>query len=137
MSELAAEIAADPAAISDFTSRTMEFLEGAGVDARAVHHVALVLEELLTNIATHGGAPAEPTRVRIRVEPQRVAGEVVDAGTPFDPRGAPEPDVGAALEDRPIGGLGLFLVTELTSELDYACRDGRNHTAFSVGRKPA
>jgi len=135
MSELKAAITAEPSAIADLTSDTMEFLEGAGVDGHAAHHVALVLEELLTNIATHGGAPAEPTRVRITVEPRRVAGEVIDAGTPFDPRGAPAPDIGASGDDRPIGGLGLFLVTALTSELNYAHRDGRNHTAFAIGRK--
>jgi serine/threonine-protein kinase RsbW len=136
MSEFKAAITAEPSAIADLTTDTMEFLQGAGVDGRATHHVALVLEELLTNIATHGGAPVEPTWVRITVEPQRVAGEVIDAGTPFDPRGAPAPDIHAPEDDRPIGGLGLFLVTELTSELEYAHRDGRNHTAFAVGRKP-
>jgi serine/threonine-protein kinase RsbW len=135
MTEFKTAITVGPSAIADLTTRTMGFLQGAGVDARAVHHVALVLEELLTNIATHGGAPAEPTRVRITVEPKRVAGEVIDAGTPFDPRGAPAPDIRASGNDRPIGGLGLFLVTELTSELNYAHRDGRNHTAFAVGRK--
>jgi anti-sigma regulatory factor (Ser/Thr protein kinase) len=135
MSEFKAAIIAEPSAIAGLTIDTTEFLQGAGVDGRAAHHVALVLEELLTNIATHGGAPAEPTRVRIRVEPRRVAGEIIDAGTPFDPRGAPAPDIHASGDDRPIGGLGLFLVAELTSELSYAHRDGRNHTAFAVGRK--
>lgn len=136
MRELEERFVAEPAAIADFTSRTMEFLEEAGVDPRAVHHVALVLEELLTNIATHGGAPDEPASVRIKVEPLRVAGEIIDAGIPFDPRAAPLPDVRAAVEDRPIGGLGLFLTRQFTSDLDYARRDGRNHTAFSVGRRP-
>jgi anti-sigma regulatory factor (Ser/Thr protein kinase) len=136
MSEFKAAIIAEPSAIAGLTTDIMEFLRGAGVDGRAVHHVALVLEELLTNIATHGGGPTEPTRVRVWVEPQLVAGEVIDAGTPFDPRGAPAPDIHASGDDRPIGGLGLFLVTELTSALDYAHRDGRNHTAFAVGRKP-
>jgi serine/threonine-protein kinase RsbW len=137
MTELEARFLAEPAAIADFTSRTMEFLEEAGVDPRAVHHVALVLEELLTNIAIHGGAPEEPARVRIKVEPGHVAGEIIDAGMPFDPREAPLPDVRAAIEDRPIGGLGLFLTRQFTSDLDYARRDGRNHTAFSIGRRPA
>jgi anti-sigma regulatory factor (Ser/Thr protein kinase) len=89
---------------TDFTLRTTNFLKGAGVDARAVHHVVLVLEEILTNLATHGGAPTEPASVRVTVEPGRVAGEIIDAGIPFDPRVAPEPDVRAGVKDRLVGG---------------------------------
>jgi serine/threonine-protein kinase RsbW len=136
MSQFDAEVVADPAAIADFTGRTTDFLKRAGVDARAVHHVVLVLEEILTNIATHGGAPAEPAIVRIAVEPKRVAGEIIDTGAPFDPRGAQPPDVHAGVNDRLVGGLGLFLVNRLTSDMDYACQNGRNRLAFSVARAP-
>ena len=132
-----AEVVADPAAIADFTMRTTDFLKGVGVDARAVHHVALVLEEILTNLATHGGAPTEPASVRVTVEPGRVAGEIIDAGTPFDPRGAPEPDVRAGVNDRLVGGLGLYLVNHLTTDMDYACHNGRNRLVFSVARAPS
>jgi anti-sigma regulatory factor (Ser/Thr protein kinase) len=95
------------------------------------------LEEILTNLATHGGAPTEPASVRVTVEPGRVAGEIIDAGTPFDPRGAPEPDVRAGVKDRFVGGLGLYLVNHLTVDLDYACHNGRNRLAFSVARAPS
>jgi len=135
--QFAAEVTADAAAIGNFTLRTTDFLKAAGVDARAVHHVVLVLEEVLTNLATHGGAPTEPARVRITVEPARVAGEIIDAGAQFDPRRAPRPDVKAGVNDRLVGGLGLVLVNRLTSELDYARQDGRNRLVFSVARSAA
>ena len=135
--QFTADVAADAAAIADLTLRTTDFLKGAGVDPRATHHVVLVLEEVLTNLATHGGAPAEPAKIRITVEPERIAGEIVDAGAPFDPRGAPRPDVKAGVNDRLVGGLGLVLVNRLTSELDYARQDGRNRLVFSVARSAA
>src|ERR1019366_6512187 len=102
MTQFEEDVATEPAAIADSTERAMEFLQKAGVDARAVHHVALVLEEILTNIATHGGGPAETTKVRIAVEPERVAGEIFDSGPPYDPRTGPTPDLEATLEDRQI-----------------------------------
>jgi serine/threonine-protein kinase RsbW/sigma-B regulation protein RsbU (phosphoserine phosphatase) len=132
-----AKVVADAPAIAGFTLRTTDFLKEAGVDARALHHVVLVLEEILTNLATHGGASAEPAKIRITVEPERIAGEIVDAGAPFDPRGAPRPNVKAGVNDRLVGGLGLFLVNRLTSELDYAHQDGRNRLVFSVARSAA
>jgi serine/threonine-protein kinase RsbW len=132
--QFATEVVVDAAAIADFTLRTTDFLKGAGVDARAVHHVVLVLEEILTNLATHGGAPTEPASVRVTVEPGRVAGEIIDAGAPFDPRGARSPNVQAGVNDRLVGGLGLFLVNRLTSDMDYACQNGRNRLVFSVAR---
>jgi serine/threonine-protein kinase RsbW len=129
-----AEVVADAAAIADLTLRITDFLKRAGVDARATHHVVLVLEEILTNLATHGGAPAEPASVRITVEPRRVTGEIIDTGVPFDPRGVPAPDVNAGVDDRLVGGLGLFLVNRLTSDVDYARQNGRNRLVFSVAR---
>jgi serine/threonine-protein kinase RsbW len=134
MTQFEEDVATEPSAIADSTERAMAFLQQAGVDARAAHHVALVLEEILTNIATHGGGPAEPTKVRIAVEPKRVAGEILDSGFPFDPRTGPTPDLEGTLEDRPIGGLGLYLVTQLTSELDYERQGGRNRTVFAIAR---
>jgi anti-anti-sigma factor len=132
--EFKADVAADAAAIANATLRTTDFLERSGVDARAVHHVVLVLEEILTNLTTHGGAPAEAARVRITVEPARVVGEIIDAGAPFDPRGALMPDVEASMNDRLVGGLGLFLVNQLTSAMEYARQNGRNRLVFSVAR---
>jgi serine/threonine-protein kinase RsbW len=132
--QFAAEVVADAAAIANLTLRTTDFLERAGVDARAVHHVVLVLEEILTNLLTHGGAPTEPASVKITVEPGRVAGEIIDAGAPFDPRHAPAPNAEAGVKDRIVGGLGLFLVNRLTSDMEYACQNGRNRLVFSVAR---
>ena len=51
---------------------------------------------------------------------------VIDAGAPFDPTAAPAPDVGAPLEARPIGGLGLLLVRRSVDALAYARVDGHN-----------
>jgi anti-sigma regulatory factor (Ser/Thr protein kinase) len=55
MADFIAELTARPDAISALTERAAKFLTESGVDARAVHHVALVLDELLTNVATYGG----------------------------------------------------------------------------------
>jgi len=137
MVRFAAEVTPSPEALGQLADNVTEFLEGAGVDARAVHHVALVIEEILTNVATHGGSPDAPASLALEVQPDRVAGEIWDRGRPFDLRKAPDPDIGASIEDRKIGGLGLYLVRELTSALDYRREGEQNWTTFCIPRAQA
>ena len=51
---------------------------------------------------------------------------IIDAGPTFDPTAAAAPDVGAPLEARPIGGLGLHLVRQSVDALRYARVAGHN-----------
>jgi anti-sigma regulatory factor (Ser/Thr protein kinase) len=135
MTRFDTELVVEPSAIALLTVRASEFLRNAGVDEHATHHVALVLEEMLNNVGTHGRSSGMPATVRIAVEADRVRGEIIDSGPFFDPRAASDPDIGADVADRPIGGLGLFLTRRLASELDYMRREGRNFIAFSIPRK--
>jgi serine/threonine-protein kinase RsbW len=128
---------ATPEAISDLTEQVMAFLGGQGVEVRATHHAALVLDEILTNLGTHGGSPDRPARISIAVEPDKVVGAIVDTGAPFDPRFAPEPSLDLGADDRSIGGLGLYLVRKLSCTLEYARRDGENCTTFAISRGSA
>src|SRR5262245_8348705 len=98
-----AEIAIAAATIGQLSERVTDFLSERGVDGRAAHHVALVVEEMLTNLATHGGSADQSAVVRIAIEPAHVQGEIIDTGPPFDPRTSADPDVTADLADRPIG----------------------------------
>jgi serine/threonine-protein kinase RsbW len=128
------DLTPSPEAIGRLTDDVSEFLRRAGVDARAAHHVALVIDEILTNVATHGGSPDTPATVALEVQPDRVSGEIGDFGRPFDPRTGPMPDLDAPLEERKVGGLGLHLVRQLTSALEYRSDGKQNWTTFCVSR---
>jgi|HubBroStandDraft_6_1064221.scaffolds.fasta_scaffold1354519_2 serine/threonine-protein kinase RsbW len=136
MADFAAELTARQDAISALTRRVAAFLADSGIDARAAYHVELVLDELLTNVATHGGAEA-PVHVSLTISPDRVVAEVVDSGIAFDPCVARNVDVTAGLEERPVGGLGLLLVQRMTESLAYERAGDRNQTRFSIRRTPA
>lgn len=49
-----------------------------------------------------------------------------DSGIPFNPLAKPDPDVTMSVEDRPIGGLGIFLCKQLMDEISYEFKDGSN-----------
>ncbi len=98
----------------------------AGWSGDRLGELDLIVEELFVNVARY----AYPKGVKGPVEihwwvPRTgvLALELADQGAPFDPLSKEDPDLTLRLECRPIGGLGLFLVRSLTSELVYR-RDG-------------
>ena len=108
--------------------RLVAFFEESGLGADAVAELELVLEELLVNVISYAYAEEGEGRifVRARVDPDAVSLEIRDSGAPFNPLECEAPDLDAPVEERPIGGLGIFLVTQMASRVDYERRDGSN-----------
>jgi len=50
----------------------------------------------------------------------------MDAAPRFDPLSVPEPDLDSDLENRRIGGLGIFLIRQLMDEVSYRYKDWKN-----------
>jgi sigma-B regulation protein RsbU (phosphoserine phosphatase) len=134
MNRFTASILAQPEAIAALTEQILSFLHTQHVEARAAHHVALIVEEIVTNIGTHGACRDKPVDVSLTVAPAEVIGEIVDQAAPFDPREAPDPDTDGDAVDRQVGGLGLFLVRRFAQSLEYEHRNGGNYTTFAVTR---
>ena len=134
MTQLTRNVLPKPETISELTESIMAFLNAQQVDARAIHHVALIVEEILTNLGSHGNCGDRPARITVTVGPAGVKGEIVDSGTPFDPREAPVPNLDLAPEGRAAGGLGLFFVREFSCKFEYEYKNGENYTMFAVAR---
>jgi anti-sigma regulatory factor (Ser/Thr protein kinase) len=82
--------------------------------------VDLVLEELFTNVIKYGRASDTLISIDIRRLGHGVRVTLTDPDAEyFDPQSAPQPDIGAPLERREPGGLGLQLVRELVDTLEY------------------
>lgn len=134
MTTFQAEVAITPNDISRLGEQAQDFLLAAGVDQRAAYHVALVLDEVLTNVLLHGGAPRETATIRLDVDDQEVRADVRDPGLPFDPRTASMPERSGDITQREIGGLGLHIVRNVASELAYTREGTCNRTRFAVRR---
>jgi serine/threonine-protein kinase RsbW len=94
----------------------------------------LIVEEILTNLGTNGNGSDKPARITVTVGPAGVKGEIVDSGSPFDPRDAPAPNFDLAPDDRAAGGFGLFLVRQFSYKFEHEYKNGENHTMFAVAR---
>ena len=95
---------------------------------RLAFQMQLVLEELASNVIRHGfGEEGHEFEISVSSDPDAVTVEVVDAAAPYNPiTETPEPDLDAELEDRQIGGLGVFLVRDVADEMSYRREDGKN-----------
>lgn len=66
-----------------------------------------------------------------RIEPDRIMVQITDFGHVFEPADAPKPDVEAALADRPLGGLGLFLIYQTMDNIEYESSEDGNTLTFT------
>lgn len=106
--------------------------EAAGLTAEDRDRLDLVLEELLVNIARYAYHPGTgDVEMAYMVEPAgKLRLEISDKGSIFNPLEKEGPDLSSTLEDRAIGGLGIFLVRELVDSLTYRRENDRNLVSF-------
>lgn len=114
--------------LAALNARLREALQRCGVHAERIGRAQLIVEELACNAFTHG-ENAAAMRLRLHLQEERLVLELRDEGRTFDPRQAPRPALDAGIAERPVGGLGLYLVGQLADHIAYH-RDG----AYNVVR---
>ena len=113
-----------------------EVCAGAGLSRQMCLRITLLVEELFTNTVVHGhGADSEaPVRLDCVVTTGRIALVYDDTGPPHDPFAAvASPDPDADVQDRPVGGLGVLLVSAMARHVEYRRADDRNRISLVFG----
>ncbi len=120
-----------PAKMQNFESM-MQFIESIaksqGFDAKKVNQVKIAAEEALVNVISYAYQDKDGN-IEINCDAKEGRGlviEIIDKGSPFDPTLIPEPDIDAPIEDRRIGGLGVYMMHQLMDEVNYRRDEGRN-----------
>lgn len=99
------------------------------IPAPALFDLHLALDEILTNIVSYGYDDTHEHEIIVRLSqpaPDQIEVEVEDDARPFNPLEAADPDVNRSVEDRPIGGLGIYLVRRVMNDLEYRRQQGKN-----------
>lgn len=96
--------------------------------------LAVAAEEIFVNIANYAyQASPEPGSATIRIQASSHEATITfaDSGFPYNPLEKQDPDIDKEAEDRPIGGLGVFLVKQMTDKVTYEYSDGLNILTFT------
>ena len=104
------------------------FCEARDIPPDVGYAVNLSIDEILTNTISYGYDDDEPHRIEIglRLEADSLVVVIRDDSAPFDLSATPDADIESSLDDREVGGLGLFLVHEMMDEVEYERVEGRN-----------
>ena len=96
---------------------------------KAKMQLDLAVEEIFVNIANYAYAPDKgkaTIRVEASGEPVTVAITFIDSGVPYDPLKKEDPNVNLPVDERKIGGLGIFMTKKVMDYVSYEYRNGQN-----------
>ena len=100
---------------------------------KTVHDIQMALDELLTNIVNYGYEDSDEHKIEVRfgINDDAVRVEIIDDSKPYNILEQENPDISLSVEDKPIGGLGIFLIKKLMSNVDYYTKEGKNHLVMT------
>ena len=110
-----------------------------GMDGEILYDVQLAVDEACTNIISHGYADLDPGSIilDLEIDPDKLIVSLTDFGHSFEPSSAPVPDVDAPIEERELGGFGLFFIQQSVDQVDYqVTEDGNKMTLTKYLGKP-
>ncbi|HSY52812.1 MAG TPA: ATP-binding protein [Opitutaceae bacterium] len=111
-----------------------------GLDQKAAYRLHLAVDEVATNVITHAYAEKGvqgSIHLHAQVDPDALRIHLEDTGEPYDPTVQSDPeDINLPLEERGVGGLGIFLAKRNVDGFHYERRGDRNRVTFVVKRPP-
>lgn len=108
-----------------------DLMEKSSIDQRIIYHTQMAVDEACANIIIHGN----PEMGKIKINycllqqnktPGQITIKIQDHGMKLDIDTIPEPDINTTLENRKIGGLGVFFIKKLMDDIQYSSQNGKN-----------
>ena len=113
-------------AVTDFVNGQLEALD---CPMKAQMQIDIAIDELFGNIAHYAYNPEigqATVRVEVIEDPLAVTITFIDNGVPYDPLAKEDPDTTLSIEDREIGGLGIYMVKKSMDDIAYEYKNGQN-----------
>jgi serine/threonine-protein kinase RsbW len=126
----------------DELTRVVLFLEELGEEwdlpMPLIFSLNLVLEEALTNTILYGYDDEINHTIEICMGKtgDKLSISIIDDGHEYDPTLKDDPDITLAAEDRPIGGLGIFLIKKIMDTFEYQRKENKNHLILTKNIEP-
>ncbi len=110
----------------------------AGLDKKVSYRLRLAVDEIATNIITHGYAEAGREghlELQADVGQEALTISIEDTGVAYEVPHEPPDSLDSPLEERQVGGLGVYLATQNVDKFRYERLRGRNRHTFVVMRE--
>ena len=104
-------------------------LEEQDCSMKAQMQIDVAIDELFGNIVHYAyasGTGEATVRFAFDADTRMVSITFLDSGIPFDPLSQTDPDINVPVEQRTVGGLGIYLVKKTMDRVDYRYADGKN-----------
>lgn len=127
-------------ALSDIRRLVTQACQTAGLSEDATYRLALAVDEIATNIITHGYQEQGMTGdivISIEKMDDKLTVILEDTGVAYDPRARNMPtaeDLDKPLSERDIGGLGIYLALQGVDRFDYQRCEQVNRNILEVER---
>lgn len=115
--------------VDKVTEFVNEVLEEKDCPLKVQMQLDVAIDEIFGNIAYYAyGKGSGNATIQIEMEdnPPKITLTFIDQGIHYNPLESKDPDITLDIEDREIGGLGIFLVKKTMDELSYEYVDGQN-----------
>jgi anti-sigma regulatory factor (Ser/Thr protein kinase) len=131
----------DLSSLEPIADLVLEQARLAGLDEQATYQLRLAVDELATNIVLHGYVEHRTSGnivVSVDVDEHDLTVVLEDTAVPYDPTQRDlervEEDFDKPLEEREIGGLGIYFVRKAVDDFRYEWQGGRNRSTLVVHR---
>lgn len=104
-------------------------LEKINCPAKAKAEIDIAIDELFSNIANYAYNPEvgkATVKFEVQKNPMAVIITFMDNGKPYDPLKKEDPNVKLSVDEREIGGLGIFMVKKSMDSIEYEYKDNHN-----------
>lgn len=121
----------------------LEAANNAGLERKAAYRLRLAVDEMATNVIVHGKplqhSGDDEIRLVAEIDEQALKIILEDRGPAFNPleQASPDEHLNKPMEERPIGGLGVFLAIRGVDQFQYERVGDRNRSIFIVKRAAA
>lgn len=113
-------------------------LKSYNICKKNINKIELVCEEVVVNIMKYAYSKSKGSLTLIidyESKAKNLFIQIIDSGIPFNPLLMEEPDVAMPLEDRKIGGMGIFIIRKTMDEVDYERINGKNVLNMKIAIK--
>lgn len=113
--------------VEEMINPIVDALTSFGATHKCVYQVNLALEEVLVNVAKYAYKDGNGMiDIAYEINENKLKVVIKDKGTAFNPLNKEDPDLTASIDERQIGGLGIYLLKKMVDELKYQRKDNEN-----------